>query len=144
MSERPGQLREARVFARRAYLSKEAKEMVNRSSRRIYLNEPDYVENPEEPQLEDVIREIRLTGGGDGTVDAPLFAELLGMGLSYQETIYYYLWRYAGYDFSDIIRAETGKEIRFKARETEVRSVKTTIRKAANKVEDEEALERLD
>ena len=143
MSERPGKLREARVFARRAYLSKEAKEMVNRSSRRIYLNEPDYVENPEEPQLEDVIREIRLTGG-DGTVDAPLFAELLGAGLSYQETIYYYLWRYAGYDFSDIIRAETGKEIRFKARETEVRSVKTTIRKAANKLEDEQALERLD
>ena len=143
MSERPGAPRDARVFARRAYLSKEAKEIANRSSRRIYLNEPDYVEDPERPQLEDVLREIKKQGG-DGTVDAPLFAELLGAGLSYQEAVYFYLWRYCGYDYSDIIRAETGKEIRYKSRETEIRSVKTTIRKAAKKIDDEAALEQID
>lgn len=139
---RPGKEKEARVFPRRAYLSKEAKEIANRSSRRIAINKPEYVEDPERPTMAEVMKELKHDGDGDA-IDGAIFTDILAE-LSYQETIYYYLYRYCGFAPNEIILAENGYKQNEKGDANEARNVKATIKEAAGKLEDNEVLDRLD
>jgi hypothetical protein len=141
--DRPGKAREARVFSRRPFLSKEAKEVANRSSRRIAINKPEYVEEPTDPSMYEVMQELKHNDGGGGEVDGAIMAGILGE-LSYRQAIYYYLYRYCGYAPNEIILAENGHKQREKGDVNEIRNVKTVIRKAATNLDDAEVLERLD
>lgn len=96
---------EPRLFGHRPYLSKNAQERMNRESRDIYLEEPDYVDDPEKPTVDEVLAHIKRR---ESLSDADLIVDLLAEGLDWEETIVYYLYRFSGLDKRDIYYATEG------------------------------------
>jgi len=75
-------------------------------SRDIYAENPEYVDDPTEPTMDEVIRHIRERQ--DGVEDADLIVDLLADGLDWEEVIVYYLFRWSGLDKREIYYATEG------------------------------------
>jgi len=95
-----------RLFGNRPYCSKEAQERLNRESREIYFAEPDHVDDPTDPTLDEVLEHIQRRQ--EGVNDADLIVDLLAGGLDWEEVIVYYLYRWSGLEKRDIYYATEG------------------------------------
>lgn len=95
-----------RLFGNRPYCSKEAQEQLNQESRDIFREDPEYVQDPTEPTMDEVLRHIRERQ--DGVDDADLIVDLLADGLDWEEVIVYYLFRWSGLDKREIYYATEG------------------------------------
>lgn len=80
--------------------------MLNQESRDIFVDDPEYVDDPTEPTMDEVIRHIRERQ--DGVEDADLIVDLLAEGLDWEEVIVYYLFRWSGLDKREIYYATEG------------------------------------
>lgn len=157
ISQRP------RVFRHRPYLGKHGREILNRSARRIARNEPDWVEDPLNPTLEECLHELQHPRKRDQAedplpehrepdrtrpredlydVDRDLIVSLLGAGLDYQETVYWILYEYTGLDPREIFHASSGKQKSF-SRELDsqaIRNVESVLQSAARTLDVEDAV----
>lgn len=94
-----------RLFGKRPYCSKEARDRLNRESREIFMTEPEYVDDPENPSLDEVLKHIQKRESLD---DADLIVDLLANGLGWEEVIVYYLFRWSGLEKREIYYATEG------------------------------------
>ena len=100
-----------KVWGRRPYAGKTARELLNDISGWIARTRPADVDDPEDPTLADVIRHAgpALSAGMDGDGSkARTLTELLRHGLTFQEAVTWYWFRYCRYDITEIHFAMNG------------------------------------
>lgn len=88
----------AALFGRRPFANKEARELLNDASEQILRDEPDFVDDPTNPTLADVLQ-FELSPEAS---KVPLIVDLLGQGLTFQEAVVYYFYRYCKMTQKDI------------------------------------------
>lgn len=121
-------------FGESPYLDKEGREILNRASRSVKRDEPDWVEDPEDPQLSDVL--VHLQQDQNGFTDTGIIIDLLGKGLTAQETIAWILYQHSSLKPREIFYAYEGKDHPGceGVDQQAVRNVKSRIRSAARKL----------
>lgn len=150
----------SRVFHKKPWLNKRGREILNRSARRIAHYRPDYVTSPEEPTLTECLFELqyhaaatghapqlstegltdlpsmRESEGMDLPVDGGIFTNLLGSGLTFQEAICWFFYRYCGMDTAEVHLAIQGKNRSFSRADDSraIRNVERTLESAAEKI----------
>lgn len=78
----------------------------------VALAEPEDVEDPEDPDLDDLLRHASCALGQDGTpVKAATLADLMGQGLDFQEAVVWYWFRWCQFDLTDIHYAMSGSDV---------------------------------
>ena len=92
------------VFGRRLYAGKAARGMLNDVSCAIAEQAPDYVENPTDPSLSDVIRHVARRGV-DPEVKGMILVDLIQNGLTYREAVRWYWYQHAQLELSEIYYA---------------------------------------
>lgn len=80
----------AALFGRRPFANKKARELLNDASEQILRTEPDWVDDPADPTLSDVLQ-FELSPSES---KVPLLSDLLSQGLTFQEAVVWYMWRY--------------------------------------------------
>lgn len=128
---------DAYVWGRRPWANKAARELLNDLSRDIARHKPDYVEEPADPGLDDVIRHAQADDDG-ADLKGNTLKDLLAQGLTYQQAVVWYWFAYCGYSLMDIHYAHEGNEkagrtIRFK--EQSLRNIKSVLVDAAQKLD---------
>lgn len=149
-----------RVFRQKPWLNKRGREILNRSARRIAHYRPEFVTNPKKPTLTECLLEIQYHAAATGTppnlttedivglesmedveeqnlpVDAGILTNLLGHGLTFQEAIVWFLYRYNGMDAMEVHLSIEGKEKAFSRADEEqgLRNVVRTLESAAAKI----------
>jgi len=98
------------MWGRRVYADVEAREILNDVSDHIARDPPDHVDGPGDPTLTGVLRE-HMREGTDVDPSLLTLADLKGHGLSFEETVYWYWYRHAGWDLAKIDRAARGHGI---------------------------------
>lgn len=97
------------MWGRRPYAGKEARELMNDISRDIARTGPAGIEDPSDPTLADVVRyagpSLHRT---DADIKGVTLTELMAEGLSFQETVVWYWFRYCRFDITEIHYAMTG------------------------------------
>lgn len=121
-------------FGTKPYLDKAGREVLNRASRQIYRDEPDWVDDPEDPSTSDCLTMLQQ-GNGGGT-DTGMIINLLGKGLSAQEVLVWVLWNHSGLEPREIFYAYEGKDHpgRSGVDQQAVRNIESRIRSAAMKL----------
>jgi hypothetical protein len=104
-----GELSEAKTWGNRAYLSREGKEILSRSARRIAINQPDHVDDPDDPSLTECLVELQERSDAE-FVDAAIVQQLLGKDLTYEEVVLLLLHRYCGLDVAELSLADSGMQ----------------------------------
>lgn len=130
---RSGEIR-GKNFGESPYLDKEGREILNRASRSVKREQPDWVDNPEDPKLSDVLVYLQEENGG--FTDSAIIIDLLGKGLTAQETIAWILHQHSSLKPREIFYAYEGKDHPGceGVDEQAVRNVKSRIRSAARKL----------
>jgi len=120
-------------FGTSPYLDKEGREILNRASRQVMREGPDWADTPDDPKMSTVLVQLQQ---GDGFTDTGLLIDLLGKGLTAQETIVWILWHHSGLAPREIFYAYEGKDHPGCAGVDDqgVRNVKSRIRSAALKL----------
>ena len=126
------------TWGRRPYADVEAREILNDESERIARKQPDHVDDPGDLTLADVLRErYRRT-----TDDAPVgtLAEIKSHGLTFEETVCWYFYRFEGYDLGEIHRAVRGTDPGGDPshRRNSIRNIQRILKSAATKLPDED------
>jgi len=96
-----------KVWGRRTYATKSAREILNDASRAIADQAPDHVDDPADPSLSDIIQQVQQ--GVDPDVKGSLLADLLGQGLTFREAVCWYWYRHAQFDITEIYFAMNGR-----------------------------------
>lgn len=124
-----------KVWGRRAYAGKSAREMLNDASHAIAQSHPDHVDDPADPSLADVIRQAKR--GFDPTVKGAILADLLGQGLNFSEAVCWYWYRHAAFDVTEIYFAKEGFDQGGDQgrRDNHVADIIDTLQSAASKLE---------
>ncbi|QUO49263.1 hypothetical protein J7656_14800 [Halorubrum ruber] len=89
-----------KVWGRRTYAGKSAREVLNDASRAIAQTRPDHVDDPGDPTLSDVIEKVNR--GVDPAVKGSLLADLMDRGLNFREAVCWYWYRHAQFDVTEI------------------------------------------
>jgi len=123
-----------KTFGTKPYLDKRGREVLNRAARQIYRDNPDFVDDPSNPSTSDAL--TMLQQGKAGTTDTGMMIDLLGKGLTAQETITWILWHHSGLEPREIFYAHEGKDHpgRSGVDDQAVRNIKSRIRSAAMKL----------
>jgi hypothetical protein len=123
-----------KTFGTKPYLDKRGREVLNRAAREIHREQPDWVDNPDNPSTSDCLTWLQQ-GNGRHT-DTGMLIDLLGKGLNAQETIVWVLWQHSGLEPREIFYAYEGKNHpgRSGVDEQAVRNIKSRIRSAAMKL----------
>lgn len=121
-------------FGTKPYLDKEGREILNRAARELYRENPDWCDSPDDPSTSDVL--VQLQQGNDGFTDTALIIELLGKGLSAQETLVWILYQHSDLEPREIFYAHEGKNHpgRSGVDDQAVRNIKSRIRSAGMKL----------
>jgi len=152
--DRSGRYRELDTIRHRPYLDKVCREILNRAARQIYDDAPDWVEDPTDPKVSDLLEQLQRrqndgaetprtesesVGNKPVRYDSGLLIELLENDLTADEAIYWMLWRYSGLDPTEIYHAKRGvKSSGIGAIEDNaLRNTKAKIQSAANKLGEE-------
>jgi hypothetical protein len=124
-----------KVWGRRAYAGKEARELLNDASRAIAQDRPDHVDDPADPSLADVIQQANR--GVDPDVKGAILADLLGQGLNFHEAVCWYWYRHAAFDVTEIYFAKEGFDQGGDPgrRADHVAGILDTLRSAASKLD---------
>jgi hypothetical protein len=125
--------RRGKNFGTSPYLDKEGREILNRASRQVMREQPGWADNPGDPKLSTVLKQLQQ---GDGFTDTGMLIELLGKGLTAQETLVWVLWRHSGLKPREIFYAYEGKDHPGCAGvdDQAVRNIRSRIRSAAMKL----------
>jgi hypothetical protein len=124
-----------KAWGRRAYAGKAAREQLNDASRAICEQAPDHVDDPTDPDLSDIIRQIAQ--GVDPHVKGSLLANLLQNGLTFREAVCWYWYRHAQLDLTEIHFAIQGYNHGGDpdTRADHVEDIAATLRTAAEKLD---------
>jgi hypothetical protein len=133
---------DAKLFGRRPWADKEARELLNDISRWIELKRPDSVDDPEDPSLADVISHADAAMSNNDTPDlkAKTLSSLMADGLNYQEAVTWYWYRYCDFALAEIVFAieGRGKGGDPEERRNQTRSVLRVLSDSASKLPDED------
>lgn len=123
-----------KTFGTKPYLDKRGREVLNRAARRIYRENPDWVDDPDNPSTSDCL--TMLQQGQEGHTDTGLMIDLLGKGLTAQESVVWILWHHSGLEPREIFYAHEGKNHpgRSGVDDQAVRNIESRIRSAAMKL----------
>jgi hypothetical protein len=100
---------DAKIWSDRAYLSRQGKEILSRSARRIAINQPDHVDDPEDPSLTECLVELQDRSDSE-FVDAALVQHLLERDLTYEEIVLWLLHEHCGLDVAELTLADAGMQ----------------------------------
>jgi hypothetical protein len=116
------------------YLDKEGREILNRASRAVKRERPEWVDDPDDPKLSDVL--VYLQQGRNGFTDQGIIIDLLGKGLTAEETLVWILHQHSSLKPREIFYAYEGKDHPGceGVDEQAVRNVESRIRSAARKL----------
>lgn len=133
-----------KVWGRRTYAGKSAREVLNDASRAIAQNRPDHVDDPADPTLSDVIEQVGR--GVDPAVKGSLLADLMSRGLVFREAVCWYWYRHAQFDVTEIHFAMEGYDHGGDPgrRADHVERIINTLRSAASKLDVEADLSDLE
>jgi len=117
-------------FGTSPYLDKEGREILNRASRQVARDQPDWADDPDDPKLSSVLIQLQQD---DGFTDQGLIIDLLGKGLNAQEAIVWILWHHSGLQPREIWYAYEGKDHPgcSGVDDQAIRNIKSKIRSAA-------------
>lgn len=100
---------QGKAWGRRPYAGKEARELLNDVSERIARKRPDWVDDPGDPTLAEVIQYADQSDGVElARQKAKTLSELMRHGLTFQEAVAWYWFRYAQFDMMEIHFAQEG------------------------------------
>jgi hypothetical protein len=133
-----------KVWGRRPYAGKQARELMNDVSAWIARTRPQGVDDPENPSLSDVLAyagpALRQPDTPDDDVDAKdaTLTRLMADGLDYQEAVVWYWFRYCQFDITEIHYAMTGSNQGGdpSQRRNSTRNIIRVLQSAASKVQD--------
>jgi len=98
-----------RVWGRRPYAGKEARELLNDLSRDIAREQPDTIDDSDDPSLADVVQYADERGAGRSVErKTSTLTDLMRHGLTFQEAVCWYWFRYAKFDLMEIHFAQEG------------------------------------
>lgn len=120
-------------FGTSPYLDKEGREILNRASRQVMRDQPDWADDPADPKLSEVLIQLQQDGG---FTDTAIIIDLLGKGLNAQEVLVWILWQHSGLEPREIFYAYEGKNHPGCAGvdQQAVRNIESRIRSAAMKL----------
>lgn len=120
-------------FGTSPYLDKEGREILNRASRQVMRDQPDWADDPSDPKMSEVLVQLQQ---GDGFTDTAIIIDLLGKGLNAQEVLVWILWQHSGLEPREIFYAYEGKNHPGCAGvdQQAVRNIESRIRSAAMKL----------
>lgn len=135
-----------KVWGRRPYADKRARELLNDVSQFIARTRPPDVESPDDPAMSDI---LRYAGVALNTSQAPDSADvkaatiewLMGdQGLDFQEAVCWYWFRYCQYDLTEIHYAQSGNDAGGdpEDRRNATRNIIRVLSSAASKVDGED------
>lgn len=129
-----------KVWGRRPYADKDAREVLNDVSTWIARTRPDGVDDPDDPSLSDILRYAGHALDSKGT-DEPkttTLSALMGRGLDYQEAVVWYWFRYCELDLTEIHYATTGRDRGGDpaTRRNATRNIVSVLKSAARKLDD--------
>lgn len=134
--ERPGDGtgESAKIFGTKPYLDKAGREILNRAARQIQREEPEWCDDPDSPSTSDCL--IQLQKGNGGRTDTGMIIDLLGKGLTAEETIVWVLWQHSDLEPREIFYAYEGKDHpgRSGIDDQAVRNIESRVRAAAMKL----------
>lgn len=132
-----------RLFGKRPHLAKEGREIANAASELIQKEEPNWVSDPDDPTLAEVLKYAEAAANNDPLEpkrirehETATLCDLLMEGLSFNEAVTFYLYEHAGLTLREIYHVDEGKERSFSReqdRQAE-RNVASTIQRAAEKL----------
>ena len=131
-----------KIWGRRPYAGKDARERLNDVSRYIARTRPDDVDDPDDPTLAEVVAyaDAALTppNGSDDDPKAATLSALMRSDLTFQEAVCWYWFRYCQYDITEIHFAMTGNDTGGDPdqRRNATRNILSTLRAAARKIPD--------
>ncbi len=100
---------QGKAWGRRPYAGKEARELLNDVSERIARKRPDWVADPDDPTLAEVLQYADQSNGMElAETKARTLSELMRHGLTFQEAVAWYWFRYAQFDMMEIHFAQEG------------------------------------
>jgi hypothetical protein len=127
-----------KIWGRRPYAGKRARELLNDVSRSIERRQPQDVDDVESPSLADVIQHADLAIQDDdgGGPKARTLTGLLAHGLDFQEAVMWYWFRYCRFDITEIHYAMTGADQGGdpEQRRNSVRNIKRVLSSAAEEL----------
>lgn len=133
-----------RLFGKRPHLAKEGREIANAAAEAIQREEPEYVDDPDDPTLAEVLKYVEQNENvGKRAEDAirqhqtATLSDLLTEGLTFREAVTFYLYEHAGLTLREIYHVDEGKQRSFSReddRQAE-RNVAATIQSAAEKLD---------
>lgn len=124
------------AFGRRPYLPKEGREIANNAARKMAVEQPEFVEDPKDVTMAEVLKFMSGDGGHTERETATL-CDLLTKGLDFREAVVWFLWEHAGLDMREIYHVDEGKERSDWGEEQEIqgmRNIRSGIKSAANKL----------
>jgi hypothetical protein len=104
----------AKVWGRRPYAGKSARELLNDISQHINRTRPDDVDDPDDPSLSDLLRyagpalDRRVGVDQQDDPKAQTLTRLMKHGLGFQEAVVWYWFRHCRYDITEIHFAMNG------------------------------------
>lgn len=135
--------RDPKVWGRRPYAGKRARELLNDVSRSIERQQPDGVDDASDPSLADVVQhaDLAVQDDGDGGPKARTLSALMAHDLDFQEAVCWYWFRYCRFDITEIHYAMTGSDQGGdpEQRRNSVRNIRRVLVSAAEKLPDADA-----
>jgi hypothetical protein len=123
-----------KIFGTKPYLDKRGREILNRAARQIQREDPGYVDDADDPSTTDCL--VQLQQGTSGITDTGMMIDLLGKGLTAEETVVWMLWQHSDLEPREIFYAHEGKDHpgRSGVDDQAVRNIESRIRSAAMKL----------
>lgn len=90
-----------KTFGRRAYLHRKARDVLNEASQGIFRKAPDYVDDPEDPTVDELLEYIRRDYD-PGADSIQSITDYLAQGLTYQEAFLLYFWDHVDMDLDSM------------------------------------------
>lgn len=99
-----------KVWGRRPYAGKAAREQLNDISRYIARTRPSDVDDPDDPTLSDVLRYADASRSADPDPKSRMLSGLMKHGLGFQEAVVWYWFRFCRFDITEIHFAMNGRD----------------------------------
>jgi len=131
-----------RLFGKRPHLAKDGREIANAAAEAIQREEPEYVDDPDDPTLGEVLKYVERNAADQRAVEqvrrhqTATLTDLLTEGLTFREAVTFYMYEHAGLTLREIYHIDEGKTRSFSReqdRQAE-RNVASTIQTAAEKL----------
>lgn len=131
-----------RLFGKRPHLAKGGREIANAAAEAIQREDPDYVDDPDDPTLAEVLKYVERNASDRRAVEqvrghqTATLSDLLTEGLTFREAVTFYLYEHGGLTLREIYHVDEGKQRSFSReddRQAE-RNVAATIQTAAEKL----------